>query len=47
MLIKEPAYNTVTSLSIVLVALNSFMLDENSIKKIIDKKIADRSMIFE
>jgi hypothetical protein len=47
MLTSEPAYITDTSLSIVLVAFNSFMLNEKNIKKIIDKKIADKSIVFE
>jgi hypothetical protein len=47
MLIREPAYIIDTSLLIVVVAFNSFMLNENNIKKIIDKKIADKIIVFE
>jgi hypothetical protein len=50
MLIRDPAYITDTSLLIivVIVAFNSFTLNEkNNIKKIVDKKIADKIIVFE
>jgi hypothetical protein len=49
MLIRDPAYITDTSLLIiVVVAFNSFTLNEkNNIKKIVDKKIADKIIVLE